>query len=372
MNDLINKLKLILGAAGLVILLAAPAAQAARIKDLAVIEGVRGNQLIGYGLVVGLNGTGDKASTRFTVRSILNMLERLGVHIDQTNIQVKNVAAVVVTAELPPFARVGSRLDVLVSSLGDASSLSGGTLLLTPLNGIDGQVYALSQGPLLVGGFQVSGASGTTASKNHPTVGRIPNGATVEREVEYTINDRSEIMITLDRSDFTTTNRMAQAINKELGANQAVALDASTVQVSVPQEYLGSLVGLMARLEELQVEPDALAKVVVDERTGTVVMGSQVRVSTVAVAHGGLSIQVQESLEVSQPLPFTEGETTVTPESRVQVTEEDRKLMLLEPGVSIGSLVQALNAIGATPRDLIAILQSLKAAGALQAQLEII
>jgi len=355
----------------LVLVLSAPL-QAARVKDLATVEGVRTNQLVGYGLVVGLNGTGDKSSARFTTQTVLNMLERLGVFLDQSKISVKNVAAVIVTADLEPFARAGSKLDVLVSSIGDATSLSGGTLLMAPLRGADGQVYAVAQGPLLVGGFQVTGQTGSTAAKNHPTVGRIPQGATVERELEYTINDLGQIMITLDKGDFTTAQRMVEAINDNLGGKYAIALDHSTIQLHVPPTYLGDVVGLMAKVEGTPVDPDAVAKVVVDERNGTIVMGANVRIATCAVAHGSLSIQVRESLEVSQPLPFSEGETTVVPETDIRIAETDNNLILLETGVTLGSVVDALNAIGATPRDLIAILQSLKAAGALQARLEII
>ncbi len=364
-------LKLIVALVALAVMAGATSAQAARIKDLATIEGVRPNQLIGYGLVVGLNGTGDKSSTKFTVQSVTNMLERLGVHIDQTTIQVKNVAAVVVTADLPPFARVGSKLDVLISSLGDASSLMGGTLLMTPLKGVDGQIYALAQGPVLVGGFAVTGEA-ATAAKNHPTVARIPHGATVERELEYDINDLAEIRIALDKPDFTTAKRMAAAINKHLGDSYAVPLDAGTINLKVPAKDMGAMVELLAGVEMLEVQPDQVAKVIIDERTGTIVMGAHVRLSTVAVAHGSLSIQIRETQEVSQPLPFSEGETVVSPETQIQVQEEERKLMLLKPGVTIGSVVAALNAIGATPRDLISILQSLKAAGALQAHLEVI
>lgn len=355
----------------LVWLLTGSPLEAARIKDVALVEGVRTNQLIGYGLVIGLNGTGDKAGTRFTVQSVVNMLERLGVHIDQANLQVKNVAAVVVTAELPPFARVGSRMDVLVSSLGDATSLAGGTLLLTPLLGVDKQIYGLAQGSLLVGGFQVTGAAATVA-KGHPTVGRIPRGATVEREVEYSINELNQIKISLEQPDFITIKRMVEAINQNLGDSYAQALDPGSIQLTVPANFTGNVVGLMAQIEELEIQPDVVAKVVVDERNGTVVMGAQVRLSPVAVAHGTLSVMVRERAEVSQPLPFAEGETVVVPETEIVVGEQERKLMLLQPGVTINSLVNALNAIGATPRDLIAILQALKAAGALKAKLEII
>ena len=361
------------GALLLILLVSLPQpARSARVKDLTTIEGVRVNQLVGYGLVVGLNGTGDKSSTRFTAQSVVNMLERLGVHIEGGNVGVKNVAAVIVTADLEPFARAGSRLDILVSSIGDSSSLNGGTLLMTPLKGADGQIYAVAQGPLLVGGFQVTGESGSSASKNHPTVGRIPQGATVEKELEYTINDLGRIMITLDKGDFSTASRIVEAVNNNLGGQYAIALDYSTIQLHVPPNYLGDVVGLLAKVEGTTVEPDAVAKVIVDERTGTIVMGSSVRISTCAVAHGSLSIQVKESLEVSQPLPFSEGETVVVPQTDIQVTEQDRRLMMLDPGISLGEVVDALNAIGATPRELIAILQSLKAAGALQARLEII
>lgn len=346
--------------------------RAARIKDIADVEGVRPNQMIGYGLVVGLNGTGDKNNTRFTVQSVINMLERLGVHINNSSLQVKNVAAVVVTADLTPFTRVGGRVDVLVSSIGDATSLTGGTLLLTPLLGVDGQVYAMAQGPLLVGGFAVGGASGSSAGKNHPTVGRIPSGGIVERETPYAINDKSEIQIALHTSDFITATRMVDQINKALNGDFARALDPGTLQLAAPKEYEGRIVDLVARIEQLPVRVDHAAKVVVDERTGTVVMGSNVRISTVAVAHGNISIQVQENQDVSQPMPFSEGETVVVPETEVKVSEEKKKLVVLDPGVTIASLVDAVNAIGATPRDLISILQSLKAAGALHAKLEII
>jgi flagellar P-ring protein precursor FlgI len=293
-----------------------PPAQAIRVKDLATVEGVRVNQLVGYGLVVGLNGTGDKSSTRFTNQTVINMLERLGVHIDPGAIGIKNVAAVVVTANLEAFARIGSKLDVLVNSIGDATSLTGGTLLMTPLKGADGEVYAVAQGPLLVGGFQVTGATGSTASKNHPTVGRIPQGATVEKELEYTINDMGQLKLTLDKQDFSTAAKIVKAINDKLKGQYALAMDAATIQLQVPPQYQGDVVGLMAAVEDAQVAPDTVARVVIDERNGTIVMGQDVRISTVAVAHGALSIQVRETPEVSQPLPFSQGQTTVVPDRK--------------------------------------------------------
>ncbi|WP_456433563.1 flagellar basal body P-ring protein FlgI [Thermosulfuriphilus sp.] len=347
-------------------------AEAARLKDLAAIEGVRSNQLIGYGLVVGLKGTGDGNQTQFTVQSIVNMLQRLGVTVDRNQVKVKNVAAVMVTAELPAFAKVGQRLDVLVSSIGDAKSLQGGTLLLTPLKGADGKVYALAQGPISIGGFAAGGAAGGGVQKNHPTAGRIPNGATVEREVPVNLLGRRKITISLNEFDFTTVSRATAAINAYLGAPYAQALDGKTISVRVPDQYRENIIGFIAELERLEITPDTVARVVLDERTGTVVMGENVRISKVAIAHGNLSIQIKERAVVSQPPPFSPGTTVVTPQSEVSVTEEGNRIIVLEEGASIGELVRALNAVGATPRDLIAIFQAIKAAGALQAELEII
>ncbi|HFB83992.1 MAG TPA: flagellar basal body P-ring protein FlgI [Thermodesulfatator sp.] len=347
-------------------------AEAARLKDLANIQGVRSNQLIGYGLVVGLKGTGDGNQTQFTVQSIVNMLKRLGVTVDMAQVKVKNVAAVMVTAELPAFAKVGQKLDVLVSSLGDAKSLQGGTLLLTPLKGADGQVYALAQGPISIGGFAAGGAAGGGVQKNHPTAGRIPGGATVEREVPVDLLHRQEITLALRDYDFTTVTRATEVINAYLGAPYARALDGKTISVRIPDQYRHNIVGFIAELERLEVNPDTVAKVVLDERTGTVVMGENVRISKVAIAHGNLSIQIKERPRVSQPPPFSPGATVVVPESQVSVTEEGNRIVVLEEGASIGELVRALNAVGATPRDLIAIFQAIKAAGALQAELKII
>ncbi|HDG98415.1 MAG TPA: flagellar basal body P-ring protein FlgI [Desulfobacterales bacterium] len=344
---------------------------AARLKDIASLKGVRANQLVGYGLVVGLNGTGDGAGTKFTIQSLVNMMERMGIHTLADEVKVSNVAAVMVTADLPPFARVGSKLDVLVSSIGDAKSLQGGTLLLTPLKGADNKVYAVAQGPLIVGGFASSGQAGGGVQKNHPTVGRIPGGATVEREIPFHFDRMRSLVISLNDPDFTTALRVSESINKELGSAVAYAADAGTIRLKVPEAYTHNLVGLVAKLEQLRVQPDSKAKIILDERTGTVVMGENVRISSVAIAHGNLSVQIKETKEVSQPPPFSQGQTVVTNNSEVNVTEEGKKLILMPEGATLGEVVRALNAIGVTPRDLIAVFQAIKAAGALQADLEI-
>lgn len=363
-----------------------------RIKDIAEIEGVRGNQLIGFGLVVGLKGTGDKMGTDFTLQSLVNMLERMGISVNKKDVSVKNIAAVMITAELPPFAKVGAHLDALVSSIGDAQSLVGGTLLFTPLKGPDGKVYAVVQGPISVGGFAFGGAGGGRAQVNHPTVGRIAGGAVVEEEIPTRFNEKEEIAISLHRPDFTTVTRVVQAINSDFQMNLAEAVDASTARIKVPGQYRGHLALLLAKIESVEVIPDARARIVLDERTGTVVMGENVRVSLVAISHGNLSIIIKERPQVSQPLPFapspplgggavvTEegvivapgGQTVVTPDTEIQVVEEEARVNILPRNVSIGELVQALNALGVSPRDLIAILQAIKAAGALHAELEII
>ncbi|MCA1989089.1 MAG: flagellar basal body P-ring protein FlgI [Desulfarculus sp.] len=350
---------------------------ASRIKDIADFEGVRDNLLVGYGIVVGLNGTGDDlTNTPFTKESLVGMLERLGVNIRQqggtiATVKPKNVAAVMVTADLPPYARLGQRLDVTLSSLGDSSSLAGGTLLVAPLKGLDGTVYAVAQGPVSVGGFQAGGEA-ASVSKNHPTVGRIPRGALVERELPLEFAQLTSLTVNLNNPDFTTAHRMAGRINQALPHLRAQALDPSTIKVDMPGPTADP-VGTMARLETLDVSPDTAAKVVVDERTGTVVMGEQVRISTVAVASGALSISITETPEVSQALPLAPGgQTVVVPRTQVQASEQKRALAVLPSGASIGDVVKALNALGATPRDLIVILQAIKAAGALQAELEII
>lgn len=348
-------------------------ASAARIKDIASLKGVRTNQLLGYGLVVGLNGTGDGTSTKFTTQSLVNMMERLGIHASSSSIKVANVAAVMVTADLPPFAGEGSKLDVLVSSIGDAKSLQGGTLLMTSLKGADNNIYAIAQGPLIVGGYTSSGASGSGTSKNHPTVARIPNGASIEKEIGFNFNDLEDLTIALNEPDFTTALRISTAINKNLNKTVATPVDAGTVKITVSGTDRDNMVNLVSSIEQIDIQPDAGAKIILSERTGTVIMGSDVRISAVAIAHGNLSVQIKEQSEVSQPNAFSQGQTAVTPSSDVSVKEDNTQLLLVEPeGASLGGVVKALNAIGISPRDLITVLQAIKASGALQADLEII
>jgi flagellar P-ring protein precursor FlgI len=362
---------------GLIILLvlAGPLASpgwAIRLKDIASFKGVRPNQLIGNGLVVGLNGTGDGTNVDFNTQELANFLAQLGINASRDKLKVKNIAAVAVTGVLPPFARVGSRIDILVSSLGDAKSLQGGTLLLTPLKGVDGQVYALAQGPVSVGGFSAGGAAGGGVTKNHPTAGRIANGATVEREIPFEFAGKDEFILSLHDADFTTSQRIVKAINHYLRGSYSHSRDGGTVAIKLPPGYKDGAIPLLASLEKLEIIPDAAAKVVIDERNGTVVMGANVRLATVAIAHGNLMVQIKERPRVSQPLPFSEGETAIVPDTSVTIKEGENHLMVLPEGVSIGQVVLALNAIGVTPRDLIAILQAIKAAGALQAELEVI
>ena len=357
----------------LVTMTALQTAQAARIKDLTSIKGIRTNQLSGYGLVVGLDGTGDKSGTEFTIQSLVNMLERMGINVDKKDVSVKNVAAVVVTAKLPPFARIGSKMDVVVSSIGDAKSLVGGTLLFTPLRGADDKVYALAQGPISVGGVGASGASGSSVTKNHLLAARIAGGATIEREVVFSLNGKKDLTLTLLNPDFTTALRMSETINAAMGEDVSKALDSGTLELNIPETYHQDISRFLANVEALEVDPDTVARIVVNEKTGTVVIGQNVRISTVAVSHGNLSITIKETQNVSQPRPFTEtGQTVVTPESDIEIRESDNQLMVVDGGATIGELVRALNAIGVTPRDLISIFQSIKAAGALQAELEII
>jgi flagellar P-ring protein precursor FlgI len=351
-----------------------PDADAVRIKDIADIKGVRQNQLVGYGLVVGLEGTGDSDDSMFTIQSLASLLEKMGVTVQTEDIDdVENVAAVMVTADLPPFAGVGGRIDVLVSSIGDAENLQGGTLLFTPLKAADGKVYAVAQGPVSTGGFAVSGNSGDKVRKNFPTVGRVVGGALVEKEIKSNFNQKDSLTLSLHKPDFTTASRVAQAINRAFFNPLAQTEDAASIRVRVPENYLGNTVQFVTLVESLGVTPDMVSKVVVNERTGTVIMGENVRIATIAIAHGNLSIQIDESQNVSQPLPFSRGgETVVTPESDIVVQEGKNPIFLVESGVSIGEVVKALNALGVSPRDLIAIFQALKAAGALQAELEII
>lgn len=351
-----------------------PQAHAVRIKDIADIKGVRQNQLVGYGLVVGLKGTGDSDDSLFTIQSLASLLEKMGVTVQTADIEdVENVAAVMVTAELAPFANQGSRFDVLVSSIGDAENLEGGTLLFTPLRAADGQIYAVAQGPVSTGGFAVSGNSGDQVQKNFPTVGRVVGGALVEKEIHADFNQKDSLTLALHQPDFTTAARVAQAINRAFYNQLAHTENAGAIHVRVPENYLGDTVQFVTMIEGLGVTPDTVSKVVINERTGTVIMGENVRISTIAIAHGNLSIQIDESQNASQPLPFSpRGQTVVTPESEIVVQEGKNPLYLVESGVSIGEVVKALNALGVTPRDLIAIFQALKAAGALQAELEII
>jgi flagellar P-ring protein FlgI len=353
------------------LILLVPPLSAARIKDIANFKGVRGNQLVGYGLVVGLNGTGDGKKAIFTVQSMVSMLEKMGITVNPNDIKVKNVAAVMVTAELPPFARSGARIDALVSSIGDAQNLQGGTLLMTPLKGADGSVYAVAQGAVNTGGFAAEGA-GATVQKNFPTVARLIEGATVEREINSDFNSRTALTLSLRRPDFTTATRVTDAINGLFYDPIAAATDSGTIQLQVPAAYTGNIVELVSMIEKLDVLPDNAARVVINERTGTVVMGEKVRIATIAIAHGNLSIVVKENPQVSQPGSFSEGKTVVTPDTEIAVKEGQNKLVLMPGGASIGDVVNALNALGVSPRDLIAIFQAIKAAGALQAELEVI
>ena len=324
---------------------------AVRIKDIASIKGVRDNQLVGYGLVVGLKGTGDGNNAGFTSQGLANMLENMGMHVNRSGINVKNVAAVVINAKLPPFVKVGQTIDVMVSSIGDASSLQGGTLVAAPLKGLDGKTYAMAQGAISIGGFQPDTQPPNT-HRNHLTVARIPNGASVEREVPFSFADKAGLTLSLDRPDFTTVTRMVGVIDKKLGGKYGKAVDGATVEVTVPEPFKGSEVALLAEIENLEIVPDQPARVVLDERTGTVVMGSEVRISRLALSHGTLSLQIggPQVLGADQP----------------------GRLVSIGGGATLDEVVRALNAVGVSTRELIAIFQSIKASGALQAELEII
>jgi flagellar P-ring protein precursor FlgI len=347
--------------------------EATRLKDLADLTGVRSNQLIGYGLVVGLDGTGDGVKSTFTRQSLTSMLRRVGVTIDAERLKVENIAAVVVTATLPPFARQGSHVDVTVASIGDSESLRGGVLLMTPLRAADGGVYAVAQGPVSIGGFSFGGRGGGGIQKNHPTTGRITNGGLVEREVPVDFAALERFRYALREPDFTTAQRTAIAINEHFGVEVARPTDAGTIEVEVPADYRDQPVLFAAALESIDVQQDHIARVVLNERTGTVIMGQDVRLSTVAISHGGLSISITETPLVSQPNPLSRGgQTVVETQSQVEVTQEERRLVVVEQGVSLSEVVRALNALGVGPGDLIAILQAAKAAGALQAELELI
>jgi len=342
-----------------------------RVKDVVTLQGYPPLPLIGYGLVIGLNKTGDRRQTIFSAQTLANTLEKLGVVVPGEQIKVENIAAVLVTAELPAFSRPGSRLDVTVSSIGDARSLQGGTLIATALRGPDGSPYALAQGPLTLGGFG-GGGGGNSVQVNHLTVGRVPGGGMVQVAQKVSLPTEGELLLTLSQADFATAHRLAAAINDDLGEGNARAVDSGSVSVKVPAAYKGAIPDLMARLEPLSVSVDAPARVVINERTGTVVVGAHVRIGAAAVAHGNLSVKISTRLEASQPAPFSQGETTVLPQQRVDVTEGDAKLVSLQEGTTLDAVVRALNALGATPRDIIAIMQALKTAGALRAEVVII
>ena len=352
-------------------------AHAERIKDLATVAGVRTNQLIGYGLVVGLDGTGDQTSqTPFTIQSITNMLAQFGVPVPAasiSNAQLKNVAAVTVTADLPPFTKSGQQIDITVSTIGNASSLRGGTLLMTPLRGVDGQVYAFAQGSMVVSGFGVQGKDGSKISVNVPSAGRIPNGATVEREVPVKFGGDTHVTFNLNTPDFTTASRMVNSINKILGAGTAEAMDAVSVKVSAPIDP-NQRTAYVATLEAIELDPgDPPARVIINSRTGTVVISSRVQVRAAAVAHGSLSVTITERSQVSQPNSFTQGTTaTVTPKSSINVKEGDARMFVFQAGVNLDEIVRAVNQVGAAPGDLVAILEALQQAGALRAELMVI
>lgn len=353
---------------------AAPAfAASARIKDIVDVEGVRDNMLIGYGLVVGLNGTGDSLNNSpFTEQSLTGMLERMGVNTRGTNLRTKNVAAVMVTATLGAYAAQGTRIDVTVSAMGDAKSLLGGTLLVTPMMGADGEVYAVAQGPIAVSGFTAQG-QGASVTRGVPTSGRISSGAIVEREIQFSLAELPVLRLSLRNPDFTTAQRVATAINIQLRGNRAQATDPSSVLINVPETRRGDVVGLVTEIEQLRITPDQVARVVVDEKSGVIVMGENVRISTVAIAQGNLTIRITETPQVSQPGPFSQGQTAVVPRTDIQVDDQsNNRLAVMNAGVTLQELVQSLNALGVGPRDMIAILQSIKAAGALQAEIEVI
>jgi flagellar P-ring protein precursor FlgI len=371
-------LRLVAFAAGLLAAAAAAGTTAAtqRVKDLSSVQGVRANQLIGYGLVVGLDGSGDQTSQApFTVQSLKNWLDQLGITLPPgtSTPQLKNVAAVAVHAELPPFVKPGQRIDVTVSAIGNAKSLRGGSLLVTPLKGLDGQVYAVAQGNLIVNGFGAQANDGSRVTVNVPTSGRVPNGATVERVVPSSFTAGDSVTLSLFAADFTTATRLASRINEELGADTAAALDAVSVRVRAPADP-AQRVAFVSVLENLEVDPgDAPARVIINSRTGTVVIGDHVRVSAAAVSHGSLTVTIKEELRVSQPTEFSKGgETVVVPESAIDVQQKASRMFLFEPGVSLDEIVRAVNQVGAAPGDLVAILEALQQAGALRAQLIVI
>ncbi|TPV95502.1 MAG: flagellar basal body P-ring protein FlgI [Myxococcales bacterium FL481] len=347
-------------------------ARADRLKELATVRGVTSNALVGYGLVVGLAGTGDNLQSVQTQKMMANVLSRrFGTNITPAQIRAQNVAVVMVTSRLPPFSRVGRRLDVTVSSASNAKSLLGGTLLPTALKGGSGATFAWAEGALTVGGFSASGGSGSSVTRNHPTVGQVPGGAVVAKELNYRLDPKRPLTIALNNPDFTTAARVAKAINARLGANVAAAADPGTIRIQVPPNLRKNLVGLVATIENIEVIPDQRARVIVNERTGTVVMGTQVRISACAISHGGLTVQISESPAVSQPNPLADGETVTVPQSEVEIVEDTGDIKLINPGPTLGDVVHALNALGVRPRDLVAILMAMSQAGALRAEIEI-
>ena len=361
---------LVLSVTFMLILSMPHSADAVRLKDISSISGIRDNQLTGYGLVVGLGGTGDTRDA-FTSSTLTNMLERMGISADSATIKARNVASVMVTANLPATAKAGSAVDLTISSIGSASSLQGGVLLQTSLTGIDGKVYALAQGPLLVGGYAAGGAAGGGVKSNATTVASIPGGGTVEREIPFKFNTQRELSINMHIHDFSTTQETVELLNTNLGGAFANALDASTIKLQIPPSFQGNLVPLMASIENIEISPQTVAKVVVNERTGTIVIGKDVRLARVAVAHGNLQVTIQESTAVSQPNAFSQGTTVASPVSDVTAREELRNLNLVE-GATLQELVDGLNSVGANPRDLITILKTLKASGSLYADLEVL
>ncbi len=344
---------------------------ASRIKDIASFEGVRENQLVGYGLVVGLNGTGDRSQTFFPTQTLANMLERSGITIMPDKVRVKNIAAVMVTATLPPFIRQGSRVDVTVSSIGDAQSIQGGMLIMTPLQAANSQIYASAQGQVVLGGYSAGGTS-SRVQLNHPTVGRIPNGGLVEKDVTVDFGGKAKLTLVLNRSDFTTASRAVRAINQSWGSEVASAIDGRTLAINVPANYGDRVIEFMSVIENASMDVDYPARVVLNEKTGTIVLGKEVKIAEVSIIHGSLSLQVGTVYNISQPEAFSQGKTTVVPEKNVSVQEEKGRTAMIREGASVEEVVRALNEIGAGPRDVIAILQAIKAQGALQAELEII
>jgi flagellar P-ring protein FlgI len=354
---------------GLFLLATMVAAAATRLKELASLEGVRDNQLMGYGLVVGLNGTGDKRQTVFSAQALTNILKRMGVTVNPTAILVRNMAAVIVTATLPPFAQTGTRIDVTAAAIGDSSNLQGGMLLLTSLQGPDGEVYAAAQGALLTGGF-VAGGGGNAQTLNHPTVGRIPGGAIIERSPP-TVAPTDKFRLQLRQADFSTAARIAEVLNRRF-PNAAHAESSGAVLVTVPESFASRTVEFVAEMESLTVEADRVQKVVINERTGTIVLGKEVRISPVAILHGALSVEVRTTFEVSQPNPLAEGTTTTVPKINVDAKEAKAQNVVLQQGATVEDLVRALQAIGSTSRDIIAVLQNMRSAGALSADIEVI